>query len=72
MIRENNDVSRDELNSCKRQTKKDKVTSWLSENRVYFDKNFKPQGGIKCSWDNQKKYLMLRYSDKRTITGRIK
>tara|TARA_R110000868_G_scaffold17137_6_gene75671 strand:+ start:4659 stop:6290 length:1632 start_codon:yes stop_codon:yes gene_type:complete len=71
ITRENNEITNDELNSCKRQTKKDKITSWLSGNKIYFDKNFKPQNGLKCSWDNGKKYLILRYSDKRTITGRI-
>jgi hypothetical protein len=71
ITRENNEITNDELNSCKRQTKKDKITSWLSGNKIYFDKNFKPQNGLRCSWDNGKKYLILRYSDKRTITGRI-
>jgi hypothetical protein len=71
ITRENNEITNDELNSCKRQTKKDKITSWLSGNKIYFDKSFKPQNGLRCSWDNGKKYLILRYSDKRTITGRI-
>lgn len=71
IIRENNEVNNDELNSCKRQTKKDKITSWLSQNKIYFDKSFNSQNGLKFTWDNGKKYLILRYSDKRTITGRI-
>jgi hypothetical protein len=71
IIRDNNKVNNDELNSCKRQTKKDKITSWLSGNKIYFNKTFTPQNGLRCSWDNGKKYLILRYSDKRTITGRI-
>ncbi len=71
IIRDNNKVNNDELNSCKRQTKKDKITSWLSDNKIYFNKSFTPQNGLRCSWDDGKKYLILRYSDKRTITGRI-
>lgn len=71
IIRDNNEITRDELNSCKRQTKKDKITSWLSGNKVYFDKFFKTPEGLRCTWDGDRKFLILRYSDKRTITGRI-
>jgi hypothetical protein len=71
IIRDNNEITRDELNSCKRQTKKDKITSWLSENKIYFDKNFKPSHNLRCTWENGRKYLKLKYSDKKTITGRI-
>ena len=71
IIRDNHEVTKDELNSCMRQTVKDKVTSWLSTNKIYFDSNFKVPNGVRSTWDNGKKYLMLRYSDKRTITGRI-
>jgi hypothetical protein len=71
IIRDNNEVTGDEINSCKRQTKKDKITSWLSGNRVYFEKSFKTPEGLRCTWEGGKKFLRLRYSDKRTITGRI-
>jgi hypothetical protein len=71
IIRDNNEVTGDEINSCKRQTKKDKITSWLSGNRVYFEKSFKTPEGLRCTWEGDKKFLRLRYSDKRTITGRI-
>tara|TARA_B100000900_G_C20592390_1_gene722103 strand:- start:400 stop:2031 length:1632 start_codon:yes stop_codon:yes gene_type:complete len=71
IIRDNHEVTKDELNSCLRQTVKDRVTSWLSTNKVYFNANFKVPDGVRSTWDNGKKYLMLRYSDKRTITGRI-
>lgn len=71
IIRDNHEVTKDELNSCLRQTVKDRVTSWLSTNKVYFDTNFKVPDGVRSTWDNGKRYLMLRYSDKRTITGRI-
>ena len=71
IITNNHEVTRDELNSCIRQTVKDKITSWLSTNKIYFDSDFKVQDGVRSTWDNGKKYLMLKYSDKRTITGRI-
>lgn len=71
IIRDNHEVTKDELNSCMRQTVKDKVTSWLSTNKIYFEPNFKVPNGVRSTWENGKKYLMLRYSDKRTITGRI-
>lgn len=71
IINEINPVTNDEINSCKRQAEKSKITSWLSENRVYFNKSFKLPKGVPSTWDNDKKYLKLRYSDKRTITGRI-
>lgn len=71
IIRDNHEVTKDELNSCMRQTIKDKTTSWLSTNKIYFNNNFKVPDGVRSTWDNGKKYLMLRYSDKRTITGRI-
>ncbi len=71
IIRDNHEVTKDELNSCMRQTVKDKTTSWLSTNRIYFNNNFKTPDGVRSTWDSGKKYLMLRYSDKRTITGRI-
>ncbi len=71
IIRDNHEVTKDEFNSCLRQTVKDRTTSWLSTNKVYFDPSFKVPDGVRSTWDNGKKYLMLRYSDKRTITGRI-
>jgi hypothetical protein len=71
IIRSNHKVTKDELNSCMRQTVKDKTTSWLSTNKIYFNANFKVPDGVRSTWDDGKKYLMLRYSDKRTITGRI-
>lgn len=71
IIRDNHEVTKDELNSCLRQTVKDRTTSWLSTNKIYFDSNFKVPEGVRSTWENGKKYLMLRYSDKRTITGRI-
>lgn len=64
-------LTKDELNSCIRQTVKDKVTSWLSTNKIYFSSNFKTPEGVRSTWEDDKKYIMLRYSDKRTITGRI-
>jgi len=71
IIYENHEMSKEEMNSCIRQTKKDKITSWLSNNKIYFDKKYKLPSSIKTTWDKGKLYSMLRYSDKRTITGRI-
>jgi hypothetical protein len=71
IISENNQITKDELNSCKRQAKKDKITSWLSENKIFFDKSFNASEKISFTWEGDRKYLKLRYSDKRTITGRI-
>lgn len=71
IITDNNPVDNDELNSCKRQAKKDRVTTWLSTSKIYFDKYFKIPNGVKGKRDGDNKYLIVRYSDKRTITGRI-
>lgn len=71
IIYENHEITKEELNSCKRQTKKDKITSWMSTNRIYFDKKYKSPENLKTSWENSQIYTILRYSDKRTITGRI-
>jgi hypothetical protein len=68
---DNNDITKDELNSCKRQTKKDKITTWLSSNKIYFEKSFKTSEKLNFTWEEDKKFLRLKYSDKRTITGRI-
>ena len=71
ILMENNKITQDEINSCKRQSKKDRITSWLSTNKIYFEESFAPTKEIKCKFENNKKYTILKYSDKRTITGRI-
>jgi hypothetical protein len=53
----------DEINYSNRLIKKDKITLWLSKNRVYFKKDFKPSNYfLKFTNDNDKKYLSLNYS----------
>lgn len=71
ILMENNKITQDEINSCKRQSKKDRITSWLSTNKIYFEESFTPTKEIRCKFENNKKYTILKYSDKRTITGRI-
>jgi hypothetical protein len=71
ILMSNNKITQDEINSCKRQSKKDKITSWLSTNKIYFEESFNPTKEIRCKFENNKKYTILKYSDKRTITGRI-
>ena len=71
ILMENNKITQDEINSCKRQSKKDRITSWLSTNKLYFEESFIPTKEIRCKYENNKKYTILKYSDKRTITGRI-
>ena len=71
ILMENNKITQDEINSCKRQSKKDRITSWLSTNKLYFEESFMPTKEIRCKYENNKKYTILKYSDKRTITGRI-
>ena len=71
ILMENNKITQDEINSCKRQSKKDRITSWLSTNKIYFEESFVPTKEIRCKFENNKKYTILKYSDKRTITGRI-
>jgi hypothetical protein len=71
VIREKGSINNDELNSCKRQTKKDRTTAWLSNNKIYFNKDFTPPEKLKLTRQNDIRFVMLKYSDKRTITGRI-
>lgn len=71
VVYENHETTKEELNSCKRQVKKDKLSCWMSKNRIYFDKKYKFPENLKTSWEKGQIYTILKYSDKRTITGRI-
>jgi hypothetical protein len=64
------DLSEDEIKSCLRHCTKDAVSEWLSEQRIYFDENF-THDRLKLTVDGSKKYAILGYSAKTTLTGRI-
>lgn len=67
----NIDLNDEEIKSCYRQSERDIITSWLSSRAIFFSKNFAPDKNIKIKWDNYKKYTKSKYSNKRSVTGRI-
>jgi hypothetical protein len=50
--------------------KKDIITGWLSKQEIFFDKSFESDK-VELLQHNGLRYKRLKYSNKRTITGRI-
>ena len=65
-----NFINEEELISSVKQFKKDIITNWLSKKEIFFDSDFKTDK-FELQEHNKLKYKRVKYSNKRTITGRI-